>query len=223
MPLDVVYFHQLNDFSLLRIVKWGYRLLISGEGSYSWPMWYLYSLTIAFLMMALVSRFRHGFRWLFGALCLVNIAGHYGLFHIHFMNQIADRALFGGLFVLAGWLFPIPVGKTRLVSAIAMLAASWLCYRSGMPLSRLIGGLGALWLALSVNTGRWSSVKIRSASMWIFYVHMYFVFAMTLAVKIYGHDTLLNIMTVLLVTAVGFGLAGLSETSRFRSLKRLVK
>ena len=112
LPLDVYYCYQINDFSLLRLVKWTYHLFLFGEGCYSWPMWYLYALFVSLILMALATNIKHGFQWLFVLLCGLNILNHCELIGSDLVNKLSNRALWGGvLFSPDGCCQPLRASK----------------------------------------------------------------------------------------------------------------
>lgn len=136
--------------------------------------------------------------------------------------------------MLSGWMLSTFNNKNNFLIAISLLVTSFVCYRYNYPLSRLIGGIGAFYLSLSITNNMVpikSTNNIRLASMWIYYIHMYFVFIISYIVTRkfanYMNDVAfnatLNIFSILLIVAIGFGFVYLSNTKSFQFLKRLIK
>ena len=232
-PLDLYRFHQINDYSIERFWKWLEHIVLFGEGCWSWPMWYLYALFVSLILMALATKIKHGFQWFFVLLCGLNILNHCELIGSDLINKLSSRALWGGV-IIAGWMLPTFKIKYNLWLAISLLLLSFVFYKYGLPLNRLIGGIGALYLSLTMTNNKIpikSTSNIRAASMWIYYIHMYFVFIISYIISrkfaSYADDVTfnitLNIFAILFIAAIGFGLVYLSNTKYFQFLKRLIK
>lgn len=60
-------------------------------------MWYLYSLFISLVLMALANKIKYGFQWLFILLCGLNLLNHYELILSDLVNSLISRTLLGVL------------------------------------------------------------------------------------------------------------------------------
>jgi hypothetical protein len=98
------------------------------------------------------------------------------------MWAVIRRPLRGGLYITSGLylykLAPYLGDKCKLV--IAGISSLLLCYllnTSNLPFAALAGGCGLFLLALSLPIkGSEFTLRLRNQSMWIYYIHMYFIF-----------------------------------------------
>lgn len=221
IPLDATKFI-FDGFGLRNSVSCVITLILSGEGIYSWPMWYVYSLAISLLIMSVASKYRYGFVMLFLLMCGINLAQFYHKIPIHALELISSRALGGTHFILAGWLMPRLVGgvKTALVG-FGLVLASYLSYIHQLPFWTLIGGVGFFYVASSLSVLKFNSTYIRKTSVWIYYLHMYMVVGMSklfIAHLFELSNTQMNLITLLCVTSVG----ALLSIMQSRRLNRLL-
>lgn len=98
LPIDIFCFYKWgNLFTIERWSNFLNHLIFYGEGTYSWPMWYLYSLCVGLFLMGVFSKFRYGLQTLLVILLTGNIIYHYGLIGNLVVNSLLNRALWGGV------------------------------------------------------------------------------------------------------------------------------
>lgn len=211
-------------------------ITLLGEMPYAWPLWFIYSLGIFTFALSRTIGSARGIRLIaavsalsyiaFRAISYSDLTGlpHYAVTALNFMPF---RVLGGGLYLLCGMLCFKAMPRLRNGALpYIMIAASIAMYYASLPGSELIGGTGLFLAALRLpvhNSARLCS-GLRAQSMWIYYLHMVFIFA---AKFILGIDAA-NHWTVLAATAAAsclsaIALSHLQEKPRFSFLARLVK
>lgn len=236
-PIDLFIFFRCGQSAVFFFVKWLHHLAFYGEGMYSWPMWYLYSLWFGLLCLSLAVRFKRGVLWMFGGFCSVSILNWLLTFNIlSFSTQsinehaiaLTDRLLSGGVFLTAGYWMAQESKNLRHFSLIPVgLGVSFILFYWSLPLSRLAGATGCLMLGIcNFRTVKSDTVKLRKLSVWTFYTHMFVLWGLSLAASHFAVE--LNWMefsaiAFLLVFALSCTLLQLSRTRQFGFLNALVK
>lgn len=184
LPISL-YLYFTGDKSFIRY--WGryvFDIFINGESKFAWPLWYLYSMSITFLLIGITVMRRR----LFAAMvCLFSLIPAI-MWLDRIVNIIPDffslRVLSGGVYILAGWLWfrKESVLNTRL-SLPLLLGISLALYFFNLPYWELAGGLAIFHISRHAITppanrlyARQLYTTLRNLSTWIYYLHMYPVF-----------------------------------------------
>ena len=212
------------------------NIIFLGEMPYAWPLWFLYSLGIFTFTLSRTIGSSRGVRLLvvvstlsyiaFRAISYSDLSGlpH---FAVTALNIMPFRVLGVGLYLLCGMLcFKAMQRLSHGPLPYIMIATSITMYYASLPGSELIGGTGLFLAALRLpvhNSARLCS-GLRAQSMWIYYLHMVFIFA---AKFILGIDAA-NHWIVLAATAAAsclsaIALSHLQNKPRFSFLARLVR
>lgn len=163
-------------------VRYVYSAVMFGESVYAWPLWYVYSMAIAFFIFSKALYRRHSIVFL--ALILAAAEGIYGILThynlpdgcaaVELGRKFGFRTLGGGLYLLAGmyaYCYRHLVADVRCIALLLGVSVA-LSYFS-LPYNALFGGVGLLGIALRLDPGESSlCMSLRKISMWIYFIHM---------------------------------------------------
>lgn len=238
IPLDVVMELQ-QDYSVQSFFRWIFKVVSSGEGFWSWPMWYLFSATIGCALISLACRRNvlRGVLWLsLTAIALFVVAKNLTCFvpssvrlsetMITFIGGRADRFLSGAVFIPAGIILgrSLPVRPdVRIVSflSVILIAAGCVMACYGVTLDTLPRSVGLVLLAVVLPQVRFNTMPVRMQSMWIYYIHMYCLGALILFGVEPNHG-LFVALGIILSVLTALILYILTLCPRFRFLRTLV-
>lgn len=239
IPLDVVMELQ-QECSINSFFMWIFTVVSSGQGFWSWPMWYLFSSIIGCALIGLLCR-RHvvrGLIWLcLSAAVLYVLAKNLSSIlppdcglnetKILFIGDRAERFFSGAIFIPAGILLNRvwrEESESWLQSLIAVILIAvgilMACY--GITLDILPRSIGLVLLAISLPQVRFSTMAIRQQSMWIYYIHMYCIGTLLL-LGMNPHSDRIFIFGLTLSMLAGYILYALSRHPRFSFLRALVR
>lgn len=223
LPIDICEIYRLNRFNTDEVSRYIIHLSLFGEGYYSWPLWYLYSLCIGLFLMALASRISRGIPGLFLTLALVqafgwmsNKAGLESAPNI-IVKALIDRGLLGGVFIILGWwlnqmkgLRNLSIGVTLIISSLALYF-----FDLGYGIYRALGAGGFFIISLQIKNICYSTITMRKLSVWLFYTHMYAIY-LIIRISSFIHHPFSSIQFSLGACTLAFLLA---MTIYFASLK----
>lgn len=190
-PLSV-YYYVKNDFSLIQsILSYCTSIIFFGESPYSWPLWFIYSLSIVTFLLSFT--YNKNFKKFLILVALLSYLSNYFVNYteldsfriIKLFNMLLGRTFGGGIYILTGiYLYKfISRGhldyKNSCFIVISALLLSMILFYYKLPFWELGSGLGFVMMGLYINL-RVSSFwkKLRIQSMWIYYSHMYVIVIM---------------------------------------------
>ncbi len=233
-PLDIYTFATTDDSLPKCLFNYIYGIVFCGESFYAWPLWFIYSMAIVCLIYSrTLYRIRHAmpvlmiFFLLIAFLDWAEVFPEQGIWRI--ARNICNRVLCGGVYLTAGMLLYSLRRRKHLLTALGIIAVSvsFMLYFLDLPYSRLLGGGGAFMIALNlpIKPGKITR-KMRSLSMWIYYLHMYNLFFCDQICHTYhialssAEFFLLSGAATLIITLL---IVHLQETPSFSWLKKLIK
>jgi hypothetical protein len=159
------------------------QVLFYGQSAYAWPLWYIYSMSI---VCYLIYKFFYKSRRLrvilstifFVAALIASFKSIPNLPVIGFPNTLCSRSLGGGYLILSGmYLYKYKHLMVKLRWALFSLIVSVILFSLSLPFSPLFGGIAIFIFAMLIPLkGNPLTNIMRKQSMWIYYLHMYFVF-----------------------------------------------
>jgi len=85
LPVDML-FHR-PDISLQWIINWAQHAILYGEGTYSWPLWFIFSMIIGCLLLSLAT-----LKCMKLGTLIVFALSHYYIFSLQPLQQITPFA-----------------------------------------------------------------------------------------------------------------------------------
>lgn len=240
LPFDLLWcIHEDMTLDASMIIAWLIHTLIYGMGIWSWPLWFILSLTIACFLLSLVIRKNIvvGTLAIFITCSVIyivadNTGSSYSVPWLQPEQSvdipvIAWRMLAGTIFVSAGVLTAImlPDNVNVLVilgSGIILIAIGTIMWHLDIILDRLPRGIGLLLTAISIPQARIDSRSIRQQSIWIYYSHMYCLGIIGF-LQLDNNKLLFMTLSMGLSIAAGWALTRISDTKRFQCLRQLIK
>jgi hypothetical protein len=179
-----IYFATINGTIWYRaIASYIAQALFYGQSSYAWPLWYIYSMTIVcfilyrFFYKSNKSRIILAVTFI-GAALVADWDFIPNVPVIGVPNSLCSRALGGGLPMLAGMV--LYKYKCRILKpkwSLISLIVSVVLFALNLPLHQLFGGIAIFIFAMLIHlNGNALTNIMRKQSMWIYYLHMYFMF-----------------------------------------------
>ncbi len=188
-PIALYYFIFVSTHSFVGdVTRYVSMVIIDGESPYAWPLWFIYSMAIVFLILSFSSQLKRTVTIgmiVFSVIYLINYIDPDSLSNIAVIktlkvfDRLTVRSLGGAIYICGGFLlfqYEKKMSK-QLPMAVALLAISLILYSTGLPFSPLTGGIGLFMLGLKPELRDSTTYKkFRSASMWIYYIHMIVLF-----------------------------------------------
>lgn len=212
LPLTI--FH---DFILQRsleesLIDYIKNVVIRGESYLAWPLWFIYAAAVFHACYYLVLKFRIkkpllylGIFFISLGLVLFILERNPGTALQNYLCNLLNRPLGGGIFLTAGsiliLLLPEINNKIILILSFLFAALSILLFVNDWPFHNLTGALGVFLLTLRLQNinGKNFFLILRNQSMWIYYLHMYFIFFLYLIIK--RSDFLVNLWYCFLIVS----------------------
>lgn len=242
LPLDIMWGHQCN-VSPNWIVAWAYHALTTGEGSRSWPLWFIFSMSIGcFLLSFACSRKRilPGTILVFSMATILYVQAYihsstniqqttHGLWvlnHLSISSTIAERIFSGAIFIPAG----IIISRIKydnsatlkiLTFAIILVMIGCIMEHDNVLLNALPRGIGITLIGICLPQIKIQTKSIRQQSMWIYYTHMYCLGFLAFLNVVY-HPALYFTLAIILSIIIGFVLTTLTKVKNFRFLRVLI-
>lgn len=237
LPVACAVLYMRGEPPLKAIAQLVCQIILLGEMPYAWPLWFLYSLGIFTFALSYAIGAKKGMCALVGAATLSYIAFQAVMaIDMETLPHIAQtaarflpfRAIGGGCYILAGMLCHGFAGYLEKQPWLwpALTAAGIVMYLTAVPTAELIGGIGMFLAALRLQFPQSSSTatSLRYQSMWIYYLHMIFIFAATFVFERSTSDHWIVLAIICTATAAAsFSLTRLQEKPRFHFLSNLVK
>ncbi len=235
MPFSIIDF-EFNSPSLFikDVALYIFKIIVTGESRFAWPLWYLYSSMVAYLLFGVLCKLKN-FKYYAVLLSIITIAGVLFAPHIHLSNMI--QTMYNGVFerLLGGFPY-IAIGfllfryKEKLTGWVAMLlnlGLSYILFIFGvMGLFPLFGGVAMFLFSNSLQLpGGKLYYKLNVISIWIYLTHMFNILIFNRMIEFCGFvpEQFLSLLIVsvftLLTSSILFGLSNLSP---FGFLKQLV-
>lgn len=199
LPLTIIGFWYNNKPFYHDVALFFRQFLFVGENSYSWPLWYLLALVVGLFILRCF--FYRGFsvRIIFGIGVLLMFLGygytcwrddvHSGLlFYVFKAYHIVFGSIRNGIFygfpLLATGMLIEHAGWTKkthyLSNVVLIVIGAVLFYFDVTPIFLCVSIIGLFSLVFKVDVKISSQLGLyfRHMSMWIYFLHMYIVFAM---------------------------------------------
>ncbi len=170
-----------NHWTLWKSIgKYIVGVILRGESFYAWPLWFIYTMAIVFLIFSFIRTRKSKIAILivfvavyFIQWCYTNL--HYSEFV--YLFKLTHRTIGGGIYIAAGMLLYRYPALRRPLPTLVYFCLSILLFLSGLPLWELCGGAAFVNLAIMVQLPQNKTYLIlRNLSMWIYFIHMYPVF-----------------------------------------------
>ena len=164
------------------------RVLLSGESEYAYPLWFLYSMAIVLTVYAVLYKIKHIERILFALFAIVlavnSLQSWDCLQDISLLkpfNLLTHRTLGGGTYIMAGIILYRMRFVPSLWLSLGLVVVSVSLFILKLPYWELCGGVALFALAVRINSSEASPrTWWRLMSMWIYYLHMYVIFFLSL-------------------------------------------
>ena len=188
LPITVYLDARNGDSVAHDVVVYFGRVLLSGESEYAYPLWFLYSMAIVLTIYAVLYKIKHIERILFALFAIVLAVNSLQSWEclqdislLKLFNLLTQRTLGGGTYIMAGIILYRMRFVPSLWLSLAFVAVSVLLFVLHLPYWELCGGVALFAVALRINSSE-SSPRTwwRSMSMWIYYLHMYVIFFLSL-------------------------------------------
>lgn len=217
LPIAIYYFICVSTRSATAdLMRYFSMVLIDGESPYAWPLWFIFSMAIVLMLLSFATRFKQmalAGLLIFALIYLINYVDITSIANPHLQtalkifDRLTVRTLGGGMYVCAGMLiyrYGATFARTWFIP-LTLIGISLLLSFGEFPFSPLCGGSGLFILGLKIKLPV-SPVylKIRAASMWIYYIHMIVLFPVIVIRNSTGYD--LNPYAVLIYGAVASSL-----------------
>jgi len=187
LPISVICFADDGTPALSAIINYIVRVILFGESSYAYALWFLYSMAVCTWLLSLSMKWRRG-TVILGAIFVAVYLLKFFVDKYDLMSSLGimsygvmsgDRLLGGGIYILSGMIFfhRDKISKLPAWLGPLILTASFvLCYLQ-LPLYQPLGGIALCIIGLRLSLGGngvW--MYLRNMSMWIYYLHMIFVY-----------------------------------------------
>lgn len=240
LPFDLLWcLHEGMTLDGSMVIAWLIHTLIYGMGMWSWPLWFILSLTIACFLLSLVTRknIAAGTIAIFITCSVIyviayNVGSSYSVPWLQPEQSIeipviAWRMLAGTVFVSAGILTAIllPNNAKMLIltgSGVMLIAIGTMMWYLDIILDRLPRGIGLLLIAISLPQAGIDSRSIRRQSIWIYYSHMYCLGIIGF-LQLDNNKLLFMTLSMVLSIATGWAVTRVSDTKRFQFLRKLIQ
>lgn len=208
-----------------------FGVLFDGQSEYAWPLWFIYSMAIVFLIFSFFrTRKLSIIVLLFFAMAIV-IEWCYRTLHIYeieYVYRLTYRTLGGGLYITVGmFLYRYPVFR-GIKSALICICLSIALFIYDLPFWELFGGFAFANLAIIIQLSPSKIyLRLRNLSMWIYFTHMYPIFFIAVTCKL--NDIYLGLIPMFLLAIVStliisFALSEISMKSpKAKWLNSLIK
>lgn len=242
LPLDMLF--KSPDISMEWMTNWAKHAIIYGEGTWSWPLWFIFSMIIGCLLLSIATSKRlilgtllvftlSSILFIFLTLTSPSDLSHYiGILGNRTFPPLIDmrliRMLLGPICISTGimisWLRLKPAIIPFVISfAFLLIVMGCVMAYHNITLDILPRSIGLVLIAVLLPQARLNTSSIRQQSMWIYYAHMYCVIILMffqihfrIAIEIY------QLTAVILCIVVGWMLTKISNTQRFKFLKVLI-
>lgn len=237
LPISLILFPYGENPIYKLIVSIVISILVKGEISYAWPLWFLYSLLLISLGFWATNQSKVLRNFFILTICVFYLAyqsitylepSEFPYYVQILYKFLPIRALGGGGYLLCGIVVYNLFSKIANVGCfIGMLVISLLLFFNGFPLFELFGGVAVFLFATFITIGRMKlSHNMRIQSMWIYYLHMYAIFAIVMLSRSYGirlelWPTYIIVLTITMI--VSYLLSKLQLRPKFRFLTFLTK
>jgi hypothetical protein len=241
LPIAVYFYWIIKSAPCMVAIKnYVCHILLCGDTvGYGWHLWFIYSMGVIHIVyMALLYRYR----WSCFMLLLFFAALHL-IYYLWFdsitdsrvsflVEAIIKRTFGGGLYITSGlYLYRLAQylgNKCKLIIAgISSLSVCYILNTLNQPFAALAGGSGLFLFAMSLPLKSSEfTLRLRNQSMWIYYIHMYFVFLYHEACRhSVCHFYSLNcfLFAAILSLIVSYIAVKLQEKPAFSWLEELVK
>ena len=170
-------------------------VLFVGEIAYSYPLWYLLGLVVALTIVALLIKLKLRL-WVILAISMIFLASGelyknatpaegtfwFSVYNIYTELFVSTRNGFfvGFPLVMVGILFSrfmISQSRYGIMFGIGLLFIAWILFVCNIPMWMYVSGGGVFYCSTNIPLGDSTAYKkLRIQSVWIFLVHMYFIF-----------------------------------------------
>lgn len=180
-----------------------FGVLFDGQSEYAWPLWFIYSMAIVFLIFScLRTRKLSIIILLIFAMTIVvewcYLTLHLKEIEIEYVYRLTYRTIGGGLYITVGiFLYRYPVLR-GIIPALICVCLSIVLFIYDLPFWELFGGFAFANIAIMVQLPPSKIyLKLRNLSMWIYFTHMYPIFFIAVTCKLYNIHPGFNSMFLL--------------------------
>lgn len=238
LPIAIYYFICVSTRSVAGdFVRYFSMVLIDGESPYAWPLWFIFSMAIVLMLLSFATRLKQMAAYgliIFALIYLINYIDITSITNPHLQtalkifDRLTVRTLGGGMYVCAGMLiyrYGATFARTWFIP-LTLIGISLLLSFGEFPFSPLCGGSGLFILGLKIKLPV-SPVylKIRAASMWIYYIHMIVLFPVIVignATGFFPNPYMVLAGGIIVSTLPALGLISLQKRPRFSWLSSLI-
>lgn len=236
LPIAIADYYDKGFTLVEAVTDYCVSVLISGESPYAWPLWFLYSMTIVLAIWGCLYKVRKveyillsiflivlAFNEMFGTI----IPRDSGGIVLKVLNMLTSRTICGGAYLMCGILLGRHSCRISWTSISALLLTGIILFLLEYPLYELLGGIAIFGLSMRINAVPHNlALSLRSQSMWIYYIHMYFIYTL-LRILIYTHRAPENIYVVFAISSAttiltAILLTRLQKRPHFQWLKTLI-
>lgn len=181
-----------------------FSVLVDGQSEYAWPLWFIYSMAIVFLIFSFLRRGKLSIIVLLIFATAIVVEWCYLTLHIkeiEYVYRLTYRILGGGLYITAGmFLYRYPVFR-GIIPTLICVCLSIELFIYYLPFWELFGGFAFTNLAIMIQLPQNKIyLRMRNLSMWIYFTHMYPIFFIAVTCKL--NDIYLGIIPMFLL-AIG--------------------
>lgn len=239
LPLSFIYNWISGNTNYLKIIfSFIVSIITHGEITCAWPLWFLYSLGIYTLCITWCIKKTHRMIILsiIAFICLladfyqqkIIIDNSNGLINLIY-TLFPFRVLGGGAYIISGmFLYKYFKFAKNWSVILSIMIFSILLFYYHLPLNPLFGGMALFMIACVLPLKNLSNIclKLRFQSMWIYYLHMYFIVtAIIIAtnlgfiLKLWPTFLIVSVITTIFAVILTY----LQNIKTFKFLDKLVK
>ena len=242
-----LYRYWINDHGFVfDIVSYLYSIILVGETSYAWPLWYLLGLIVAVTIIYFLHRLGMSLFKIWTIAMILMLLGYFLKQGLDSTNSVVygicrfNKFLFGeadrnGLYrgfalVSSGMLIRQYYEKLdhSLLTGFMFLCISFILYYFDLPFPLFFSGTGIFLMVTSFNMiDRSLWPKLREQSIWIYFIHMHIIFILdkTIAYQIVSLENIFFVWIAVfgITWIIAMGLSFLRKYKYLRCLSSLIE
>lgn len=167
-----------------------FGVLFDGQSEYAWPLWFIYSMAIVFLIFSFLRTRKLSIIVLLIFVLAIVVEWCYLTLHLkemEYVYRLTYRTLGGGLYITAGMVLSRYHILRGILPTLICLCLSIMLYIYDLPFWELCGGFAFANLAIMIQLPPGNIyLRLRNLSMWIYFTHMYPIFFIAVTCKLYN-------------------------------------